>query len=531
MTKHNIPLLLAAAITPLASCYAAQTPERPNILFCIADDATFYHFSAVGCSWVNTPNFDRVADNGILFRNCYTPNAKSGPSRACVLTGLNSWQLGEVGNHVAKFPADQKTFTDILAEGGYEVAYTGKGWAPGDPGLVDGEPRRLTGTPFQKKKVKAPTKGISNCDYSGNFQSFLEQSTKDQPWFFWFGCQEPHRRYEYGSGAKVGGKSVDMIDEVPPFWPDNDVVRNDMLDYAYEIEYFDSQLGRMIDMLEQRGELDNTIIVITADNGMPFPRSKANNYEFSNHMPLAIMWGDGIKKAGREVLDYISFVDFAPTFLDIANIDAKDSGMRPFAGRSLKPIFTTSKEGFIEKERESMLLGRERDDYGRPNNQGYPIRSIIRDGIMYLTNLKPNLYPMGNPETGYLDIDGSPTKSQILDLSRANIDQQYYLLSMEKRPLEEMYDIRNDKYCMNNIIDNPDYAQIKESLREELLCRLKEQNDPRMGENGDIFDSYEFDSSDKWNFYERVVSGEIKEPWNQTKWINPTDYQQYKPSK
>src|SRR5690606_3009331 len=116
------------------------------------------------------------------------------------------------------------------------------------------------------------------------------------------------------------------------FWPDNDTVRADMLDYAYEIEYFDQHLQRMLDILEARGELENTLVVVTADNGMPFPRTKGQEYEYSNHLPLAVMWPAGISSPGREVNDFVSFIDFSPTFLELAEVEAAGSGMQPITG-------------------------------------------------------------------------------------------------------------------------------------------------------------------------------------------------------
>lgn len=94
---------------------------------------------------MNTPAFDRVASEGVVFDNCYTPNAKSAPSRAVLLTGRYSWQLEAGGNHITNFPSNYKVFTEVLGEQGYAVGFTGKGWSPGNPGEVDGKPRRLTG--------------------------------------------------------------------------------------------------------------------------------------------------------------------------------------------------------------------------------------------------------------------------------------------------------------------------------------------------------------------------------------------------
>ena len=287
--------------------------RRPNILFCIADDAAWLHFGAYGCQWVSTPVFDSVAARGVLFENCYTPNAKSAPSRASLLTGRYSWQLGEAGNHICHFPEDAGVFTEALEEAGYDVAFTGKGWAPGNPGMKNGRRRQLTGEAWQNRKLTPPTSEMLATDYAANFSDFLSsREDASRPWFFWFGCREPHRRYEYGSGAAKGGRTTGEIDRVPAFWPDNETVRNDMLDYGFEIEHYDRQLGLMLARLEELGELDNTLVIVTSDNGMPFPRAKGTQYEYAHHMPLAMMWPQGVNSPGRREAVYVSFVDIAP---------------------------------------------------------------------------------------------------------------------------------------------------------------------------------------------------------------------------
>ena len=142
-----------------------------------------------------------------------------------------------------------------------------------------------------------------------------------------------------------GGKKLSDIDHVPAFWPDNDTVRNDMLDYAFEAEHFDRHLGRMFAELEKRGLLHNTLVVVTADHGMPFPRSKGNAYDLANHMPLAMMWPAGIAKPGRTVDDFVSFVDLAPTFIEVAKMSWAESGMAESPGRSLTEIFRPPHRG------------------------------------------------------------------------------------------------------------------------------------------------------------------------------------------
>ncbi|HSH09657.1 MAG TPA: sulfatase [Oceanipulchritudo sp.] len=505
----------------LSSAHATDKGLRPNILFCIMDDASYPHMGAYGTDWVQTPAFDRIAAEGILFQNAYTPNAKCAPSRASVLTGRNSWQLDQIGNHLAVWP-EQRYITafEALGNNGYHAGWTGKGWAPGI--IEKGAERLLTGKEYNAIRTNPPTAEISNKHYSANFQQFLDDNEQGKPWVFWFGPHEPHRFYTYGSGAEIGGKQLSDIDKVPAFWPDNTVVRNDMLDYAFEIEYADQQLGEILKILEERGQLDNTLIVVTADNGMPFPRCKGLEYEYSNHLPLAIMWKAGIRNPGRSESGFVSFVDFAPTFLKVAGVDWASSGMEPTSGKDLVEIFEDS---YRKQDRSYILLGQERHDYGRPGNQGYPIRSIIRNGFLYMHNFKPDLWPAGNPETGYLNTDGSPTKTVILNMRREDADSHYWQLNFGKNPQEQLYHIAVDPECLVNLASREDYLPLKESLRAQLFADLARQGDPRVvGPDGDVFDRYPWSEGDTAkDFYERYMAGQIKE--YQTGWVEPTDYE------
>lgn len=229
--------MFVAVLCAAAPAVAAERP-RPNILFAIADDWSYGHAGAYGCGWVETPAFDGLARQGILFTRAYTPNAKCAPSRASLLTGRNSWQLKDACNHVCNFPPEFKSFMEALGENGYVVGFTGKGWGPGIANDADGKPRQITGRGFQSRKTQPPAKAISANDYAANFQDFLDAAADDRPWCFWYGTTEPHRGYEYGAGAAKAGKRTSQIEHVPAFWPDTEQVRNDMLDYAFEVEHF-----------------------------------------------------------------------------------------------------------------------------------------------------------------------------------------------------------------------------------------------------------------------------------------------------
>ena len=488
--------------------------SRPNILFCLADDAGM-HLGAYGCEWVETPGFDRVARDGILFTQTFTPNAKCAPSRACILTGRNPWQLGAAANHQTHFPARFKTSFESLADAGYHTGHTGKGWAPGDPGSVDGEPRELTGTRYDEKTATPPTADMSDCDYAANFEDFLEDNSDDRPFSFWFGCREPHRPYEYGSGRTNGGKDTADIDHVYPIWPDNEVVRNDLLDYGYAIEHFDHHLRQMLEALETRGELENTLVVVTSDNGMPFPRAKGQEYYYSNHLPLAIMWPSGIERPGRIVDEMVSFIDFTPTFLEVAGLSTETAEMEPVEGESLVDILKRQ----ADLDRNYVLIGKERHDLGRPGDVGYPIRGIFRDGYLYLRNFEPERWPAGNPETGYMNTDGSPTKTEILQRKDDPGYRKYWEWSFGKRPLEELYAIDEDPACLRNLADSDEHADVQQALWKMMRGELQRQGDPRIHGEGDSFDNYPTASTALADFYGRFMAGELAP----ASWINESD--------
>ena len=158
--QFALGLIVALFSVPAAALAADAAPAaRPNILLAIADDWGFGHASAYGCQWTKTPGFDRVAREGLLFTHAYTPNAKCAPSRACLLTGRNSWQLEAACNHICFFPAKFKTYAEALAEHGYFVGKTTKGWGPGVANDDAGQAATDGGPAFERTKSRAAGEG------------------------------------------------------------------------------------------------------------------------------------------------------------------------------------------------------------------------------------------------------------------------------------------------------------------------------------------------------------------------------------
>ena len=460
---------------------AKKNKKKPNILLAISDDQSWEHTSINGCKFAKTPAFDRMAKEGILFNHAFCPAPQCSPSRAALLTGRNIWQNDEAGVHGSYFPSKFKTYPFILEkEAGYFKGYTTKGWGPGNFKDTGWKGNPAGGKAYDSRKLKPPAKGIKKNDYAKNFEDFLAERPKDQPFCYWYGCKEPHRKYEYKSGVKHGKNLKDA--RVPDFYPDVEEIRHDLLDYAFEIEWFDKHLGKMIKKLEEIGELDNTIIVVTADNGMPFPYAKANLYEHGTHAPMAIRWANKIKP-NRVVDDFISFIDLAPTFLEAAGLKIDPQ----MTGKSMMNIFSSNKSGWIEKERNFALTGRERHTHARKKNHTYPVRAIRTKDYLFILNFKPDRWPAGAPEK-YHDIDSSPSKSYLMN--KIDKKSKLYRLSFGKRPEEELYQIKSDHDCVKNLAYEPKYKKIKLKLRTKLEKLLKEQKDPRMLGYGDIFESY-----------------------------------------
>ena len=456
---------------------ADQRP--PNILFAISDDQSFPHASIYGSRFVKTPAFDRVAREGVLFNQAFCPAPGCSPSRASILTGRNIWQNREAGTHASNFPSDLKVFTRVLEEkGGYQVGYTGKAWGPGNH-TITGWDQNPVGKDYNQHKVDSPS-GIASNNYSQNFEAFLEANENEQPFFFWYGAHEPHRVYEDGAGLREGKRPADA--DVPSFLPDHPLIRSDLLDYAVEIEWFDAHLGRMIQLLESRGQLENTLIVVTADNGMPFPRAKANLYEFGIHAPMAMRCGKEVP-AGRQVDDLVSFIDLAPTFLEVAGL----SVWKEITGSSLLSLLKGNGSGIIDSSRRWVLTGRERHTNARPDNLGYPSRAVRTHRYLYIHNFNSDLLPAGNE---YHDIDACPSKSLLIDHQDDPAIRPFFEAAVGKRPKEELFDILVYPACMRNLASLPEYQDHRKDFSHLLMRELRRKKDPRVRDGGRVFDSY-----------------------------------------
>jgi uncharacterized sulfatase len=490
----------------------AASASRPNILIAISDDQSHPHASAYGDGAIGTPAFDRVAKSGVLFRNAFTPAPGCSPMRAAFLTGREIWQIREAGTHASFFPRDLPVFTEQLAGAGYHVGMTGKGWGPGK---AEGWPHNPAGKSYGRRKMKSPG-GISSNDYAANFADFLKECDRDQPFCFWFGGSEPHRTYEQGIG-NAGGVDPEKI-KVPAFLPDSQTIRSDIADYMYEIQWFDSQLARILDQLHELGQLENTLVIVTSDNGMPFPRAKANLYEYGIHMPLAIAWPERIP-AGQDNEDLVSLIDVTRTIFHAAGVTPKQADK--MSGRDLLSRLTSESDK-TSPLRNAVFCGRERHSSSRYNSLGYPCRCIRTKTHLLIRNFTPQRWPAGTAlkydkakydasggflsgqlgalHGGYHDIDDSPTLRWMI----ANRDQPnvgaLLAAAVDLRPREELYDIEADPACMRNLADDESAREIRADLAGRLTEHLTRTGDLRQTdpEAAHVWETYPRVSSLRW---------------------------------
>ena len=456
--------------------------DRPNVVFIIADDASKHFGETYQCDWVKTPNIDGLARQGLAFDNAYVPTSKCAPCRAAILTGRNPWQNGQAANHQNYFPAELRTFTEALRDSGYRTLASGKVWGPGIAEDSDGKKRNFALKSLKQAKVKPPEKAKSVDQMFGDFLSYQRD---DSPFFYWHGSSDPHRPYDKGAGAAEGKKPRD-IDHVPAYWPDNELTRNDMLDYATEVERFDAMVGDFVRQLKNHDLFGNTIVVVTSDHGMPFPRVKGHTYDDAHRVPMVISWPEGIVKPGRRIADLISVIDLAPTFLTLAGIAPEASGME-MTGQGFIDLLENTKP----KSRPFILIGRERNDVfarvGSETGLGYPVRAIRKGDYLLVHNLKPERWPCGDPELGLADTDASPTKELIDSLGS---DDTYWKQSFGIRPEEQLFNVVNDPDCVVDLIRDAQSVSVAKDLRETMTKELVGQKDPREVGGGDAFDHY-----------------------------------------
>jgi N-sulfoglucosamine sulfohydrolase len=501
--------------------------ERPNILFAFADDWGRYasiYAQVDGAGGINdvvrTPNFDRLAGQGVLFRNAFVNAPSCTPCRSSVLSGQYFWRTGRGAIlQGAVWDASIPSFPLLLKDAGYHIGKSFKVWSPGTPADAPygGQQHAYQQAgnrfnQFSQTATRLVASGRSIDDAKGelyeevraNFAAFLARCEPGTPFCYWFGPTNVHRKWIRGSGKALWGLDPDALQgKLPPFLPDVPEIREDLADYFGEIAAFDAALGVLLDELRKAGQAERTLVVVSGDHGAPgFPHGKCNLYDFGTRVSLAIA-GPGVS-GGRVVDDFVNTTDLAPTFLEAGQVAVPDV----MTGRSLWPVLRSDQAGLVDPARTFVVTGRERHvEMARAGYLPYPQRALRTADYSFIINFRPERYPLGDPynldgdnppsaaeitETTFVtlpDEDAGPTKAWLVTHRADPRWRRYFDHAYGKRPREELFDLRADLHQMHNVAADPKYADVVSQLRDRLLAELSRTGDPRLIDDGKYFES------------------------------------------
>lgn len=468
----------------------------PNVLIFITDDESWQERSAYGWSTFPTPHFDRVAREGVLFTRAYASAPSCAPSRAAILTGRNFWELEQGAFIQAWLPAKFLTLPELLAAAGYHTGYTGKGWAPGllrDPSLPEESGRTLNpaGSAYNERKLNEIDReeGLSDIDYAANFKDFLKARPQGKPFFFWLGSVEPHTPCAPDNWQKLAEKLGVTLDDikVPGFLPDSPGVRRSRANMLYELARTDENLGQILGILEKAGELENTMLVVTSDNGTQVLRSKANLYDWGVHIPLAIMWPARVP-AHRKVDDFVNLIDLAPTVLNAANLPIP----REMSGQSLLPILESKDSGRVDPSRNWVATGLEW--HGEVDPVNLAGRMIRDERYLYIVNYGdgPRRQAPAQPPLPDSEYEKTLQTGSEVDLVAKHLThpamKNFVAMVQSPRPHEELYDTKKDPWQLTNLAESPEYSETKARLKKQLTEYQLKTGDPRATNQMDIFE-------------------------------------------
>jgi arylsulfatase A-like enzyme len=470
--RLSLATLMFSLIASMAELLAAQPPAKPNILFILGDNWRYPTAGILDDPMAKTPAFDRLAREGVLFTHTFNPVPSCSPTRSCLLTGKIAHQLGERASLWSGFPQDTPIVTQLLREAGYDIGYSSKPWAPGNH-----ETSGWTENPVGPKFA--------------DFAAFHANRDTSKPYFFWLGNTDT---------ATKGGKLPYLADAkakldeskltVPPELPDCPEVRDDLMNYYGGVMKLDEDAARAIDVLEEAGELDNTVVIYTSDNGWQMPRGLANCYDSGSRVPLAIRWGKNLT-AGRKVEDFVNVADLGPTFLELA-------GLTPppvMTMRSIKNLLLGKPEAI---QRDSVFIERERHANVRHDNMSYPVRAVRTRDFLYVHNLRPDRWPAGDPDVLFIhgrpfgDVDTTMVKDFLLAHQDDPAIAKHFSLIFGKRPAEELYDLRNDPHQLTNVADKPEYSDALTHHRARVDDWMKQTGDPRIDPTNDDWDKFPY---------------------------------------
>lgn len=416
--------------------------EKPNLVFFLADDLTNWDIACYGSVDSKTPNIDKLGQQGIKFQRCYQAAPMCSPTRHNIFTGLYPVKTGAYPNHTfAK--EGTKSIVHYLKPLGYRVAQAGK--------------RHIN----SKKVFPFEYLGADRNPDFNKVEGFLKDvKSSKEPFALMLCSNEPHDPWDKGDASQYNPEEITL----PPHYVDTKETREAFCRYLAEINYLDGQVGRALELLEKYDFDENTLFVFASEQGNVFPFAKWTLYEAGVKSALIARMPKLIK-AGTESEAIVDYSDILPTFIELAG----DKAPSELDGESLVPLFN-GKRKKVKDYSYSLQTTR-----GITNGSDYyGIRSIVSEDFRYIWNITPeveykNIENNGNKVTDWYK---SWAKAAQTDETAKNIVRKNSF-----RPKEELYNIKNDKWCLVNLAANEEYAEVIKELKQELLKWMDECGD------------------------------------------------------
>ena len=488
----RITCLLALLL--LCGVPSESLAEQPNVIVFIADDVSWNDYGCYGNGFARTPNIDRLAEDGIRFDQAFLTASSCSPSRASIITGRYPHNNGKAAELHLPIAANLPWFPELLREAGYYTALSGKNHMTVDSQLgID--------TDTSRKKAFDLIDGGRVSGNSGghaNWRKIANERPKDKPFFFWFAAYDAHRQWDadrqWDTAAYGPEHSPEQV-VVPSFLVDDTETRRDLASYYNEVTRFDHFIGEVVEELKEQNVLDNTLILVLADNGRPFPRAKTRLHDSGMKTALVAHWPAGIQQAGA-TRSLVSVIDIAPTVLSAAGLKTPPSCQ----GVPMQPIFA-SQTAEVRKYAFSEHNWHDYEAHGRS----------VRDGqFLYIKNNRP--YEMWQ---GPADSVRSPSHNSLREgNTAANLNLAQQDVFLKPRPAEELYLVGDDSDQLTNLASDVRYADDLRRLRKLLVTWSKETGDSVPAQiSKDSFDRQTGKSIDKSQRFRGTTPGEDRRAW------------------
>ena len=434
--------------------------ERPNFLIMIADDCSHYDWGVYGRAYAQTygkkygnteegitPNIDRFATEAMKFNHCYQQAPTSSPTRHALYTGLHSARSGAYPNHTYVYP-DVKSFVQYFEPEGYKTALAWKEHV---------EPESV----FAYEYLSGA--GGAGLDYSApkynEIKRFVSERKADcNPFFLVVASNEPHEPYTLGDQTKWNPNSIN----VPEGYVDTPEMRELLVKYYAEINAFDTQVGHVLRILEENEMTDNTVVVLLSEQGNSMPFAKWTCYKNGLQSAMLVRWPGHIQP-GSETDALVNYIDVVPTMMDIAGIEAPETDGKSFYGVLKGETNVHSQYSFGQQTSRGIYSG----------PAYYGIRSVKDGRYNYIVNLTPEATFQNTTTQGNKAYMNSWRK-------KANAGDQFAadrLYKYQHRPAEELYDMIEDPWELNNLADDPQYAAKKAELRTAMEAWMADVGD------------------------------------------------------